>query len=842
MTERRADPRVDGAGPEVDAALRAARAALAERLDQEADGSAGLAAGGVREEAVDLLAHRLLDAVDPVREAERYERITARQNDDGGFPWHPDGPSDLSTTVLAHLALQIVGRAADHAVLDRAARFTRRHGGIEALGPEPAHLLLAVTGAVGWNRTGPLPAELLLPSWAAGAGPGPDAPARALAAAVGVLGSVRPVRRLPVDTAPLRTGKHGRTGLRRTAATAGLGTVRALGRTAPRSLRRDALREAHRLLVDGQESGGSWGGDRSHTALCALALWALGGGTSHPAVRAALDALARPDVLALPAAAVDTAVVLRSLAAGGALAGSDPAVDRALDRLLPDRDGTAAGLPALAPMAVSDVDGTALVLSALHAVEASRARKADTAVAEGVRRLLERQSANGGWSHHGVHRPGRLGESTAPGVTAHVVEALCAAGHGRNPAVSRAIRLLLARQAVEGYWDDRRDGRLRATTEVLPALGAAGMRIGHLAVDGAMEWVYRQQNPDGGWSEDTARAPGTAGRPSGPSAVAQTARCVIAAHTTGVLDAPRLDAAVAFLLSHRRVDGDRPAADLRADALALRATALHARHAGAAPGGPVSTVGTVGTQSVVSTGDPGAPEPAEYDSWSTLWWQRRGPLAILHWCARTRAEHIPPARRPGAVLIDVACGGGLLHPHIADKGYRHIGIDVSAKSAEVARRHGVDEVLIHDVHAIPLPDGCADVVVAGYCLEHVERPFDVVAECCRLLKPGGTLVMDTIADTFLARLSVITVGEGMPVSWAAPKGSHDHRMFIDPRRLAEACAANGVPVEVFGVVPVVRDLVPWSLGRRDGVRMRSGRSTRILYGVAGVKPPQDGAR
>ncbi|MGA5822801.1 hypothetical protein ACPC54_33690 [Kitasatospora sp. NPDC094028] len=47
-------------------------------------------------------------------------------------------------------------------------------------------------------------------------------------------------------------------------------------------------------------------------------------------------------------------------------------------------------------------------------------------------------------------------------------------------------------------------------------------------------------------------------------------------------------------------------------------------------------------------------------------------------------------------------------------------------------------------------------------------------------------------------------------------------------------------MEVFGVVPVVRDLLARALGRGYGVRMRSGRSTRIRYGAAGVKPLPDG--
>lgn len=226
----------------------------------------------------------------------------------------------------------------------------------------------------------------------------------------------------------------------------------------------------------------------------------------------------------------------------------------------------------------------------------------------------------------------------------------------------------------------------------------------------------------------------------------------------------------------------------------------------------------------------------EYDNWSAYWWQRRGPFSILRWIARARGERIAPATRPDAVLLDVACGGGMMHPYIAGKGYRHVGVDVSTKSAEVALRHGVDEVVISDIRNIPLPDGFADVVVAGHCVEHVDEPLDVVAECCRLLKPGGTLLIDTIADTRLAKLAVITLGENVPVSWAAPKGTHDHHMFVNPGLLAAACVANGVPVETFGLFPRTRDLLAWTLGRHGDVRMREVRSTSILYGVAGVKP------
>ncbi|MFI0231020.1 prenyltransferase/squalene oxidase repeat-containing protein [Streptomyces sp. NPDC017086] len=628
----------DAARARLDAALAAARAALADQQDKEGGWTASTTADSTWQAAVDILVHHLLDAVDPVRTAGQRAWIAVRQNDDGGFARRADGPSDLSCTVLAHAALQLVGHTEDGELLDRAARFVRRHGGIDAADAEPARFWLAFTGAVPWDRTVPLPPELLLlPAWTSDAGPGPTA--RAVAAAVGVLGSVRPVRELRFDTAPLTVTDSTRPALRAVAATAALRTAHVLARRSPGPLRRTALREAEHLLLDGQDGEETGGGDPVATAVRALALWALGHGTRHPAVGAALrpaDGDGVPRVPARSSTAGDTALVLRALAAAGDRAGSDPVVDRAVDRLLPHRTypttGTGAGpdSPAYAPdlNGTPDPDGTALVLTALDRVGAPRSRETDTVVAAGVRRLLARQAAHGGRSGHGVRRrfpPGgralaRAGFLTpaSPVVTAHVVEALCAEGYAWHPVVRRAVRLLLADQAVEGFWEDHRHGRPYATTQVLLALDAAGVGAGHLAVEGAMEWLYQRQHADGGWADE---APGTAGRAHGRGTVTQTARCVVAAHTTGVLDAPRVAAAVDFLLRRqgeagcwatpagRPPGGTHPPADVRATAYALWAIALHARHTASAqrtksvredaptdPGGPGQPTATPARQ------------------------------------------------------------------------------------------------------------------------------------------------------------------------------------------------------------------------------------------------------
>jgi 2-polyprenyl-6-hydroxyphenyl methylase/3-demethylubiquinone-9 3-methyltransferase len=221
-----------------------------------------------------------------------------------------------------------------------------------------------------------------------------------------------------------------------------------------------------------------------------------------------------------------------------------------------------------------------------------------------------------------------------------------------------------------------------------------------------------------------------------------------------------------------------------------------------------------------------------YDVLVDEWWRSSLAFAGLRWIAAARAAHLPPATRTGAVLVDIGCGGGLLAPHVARLGYRHIGVDRSWSALGVARRHAVIGIQA-DAAAIPLADGCADVVSAGEILEHVSDPSTVVSEAGRLLRPGGTLVVDTVNATALARFLVVTMGER--VTGLAPKGLHDPDLFVAPSVVRQACAQAGVPVTVRGVRPAVADLLRWLVRRRGDVRLVPTFSTAVLYQAWGVK-------
>jgi 2-polyprenyl-6-hydroxyphenyl methylase/3-demethylubiquinone-9 3-methyltransferase len=224
-------------------------------------------------------------------------------------------------------------------------------------------------------------------------------------------------------------------------------------------------------------------------------------------------------------------------------------------------------------------------------------------------------------------------------------------------------------------------------------------------------------------------------------------------------------------------------------------------------------------------------DPRQYDDLVEEWWRPRGAFAMLHWIAEARARLVPPAPHTDALLVDIACGAGLLAPHLAGKGYRHIGVDRTATALACAALHGVTP-LQGDALQIPLADGCADLVCAGEILEHVADLEGAVAEACRVLRPGGRLVIDTLAATARARWLAVTLAERVG---AVPHGIHDPALFVDRRRLVAAAARHGVALELRGLRPSVPGLLTWWLGGSTPVRMVPQRSTGVLFQAWGTR-------
>lgn len=222
----------------------------------------------------------------------------------------------------------------------------------------------------------------------------------------------------------------------------------------------------------------------------------------------------------------------------------------------------------------------------------------------------------------------------------------------------------------------------------------------------------------------------------------------------------------------------------------------------------------------------------QYDDLADVWWDKRGVFATLHAIAEARASLVPTASRDGAVLLDLACGAGLLAPHIANKGYIHVGVDLTESALIQAQVHDL-QVVQGNVLALPFADACADVVCAGEIFEHVYDLDCAVAEACRVLKPGGTLVIDTLANTAISKFVAIFIAERVP--GGAPRGIHDPNLLVDRERLMDACARHGVQLEMQGLRPSITSWIAWRLGRREVGKMIPTRFTSVLFQAWGRK-------
>ena len=220
----------------------------------------------------------------------------------------------------------------------------------------------------------------------------------------------------------------------------------------------------------------------------------------------------------------------------------------------------------------------------------------------------------------------------------------------------------------------------------------------------------------------------------------------------------------------------------------------------------------------------------QYDDLVETWSDECGPLAALHWLAEARGRLVP-LPRPGQVAVDFGVGGGLMARHLV--GYRHIGLDLTRSALVVARSHGVLAAQA-DVRAVPLATASADVVVAGELFEHVRPLEPVVAEIARILRPGGIVVFDTLNNTRVARIGLVTIAERLP--GGPPRRIHDPALFVAPDHLRSLFSAHGVELTLHGLRPSVPQYLRFVVRRRGDVTMVGSRSLRGVYGGIGRKP------
>ena len=107
-----------------------------------------------------------------------------------------------------------------------------------------------------------------------------------------------------------------------------------------------------------------------------------------------------------------------------------------------------------------------------------------------------------------------------------------------------------------------------------------------------------------------------------------------------------------------------------------------------------------------------------------------------------------PLLAPGDVL-DIASGDGVLAELLAPHAGRYVCVDASqrvvAAASERLRRYPNVEVREGDMHALPFAAASFDLVVLMHALTYADKPAQAVAEAARVLRPGGRLLLSSLA-------------------------------------------------------------------------------------------------
>jgi squalene-hopene/tetraprenyl-beta-curcumene cyclase len=215
-----------------------------------------------------------------------------------------------------------------------------------------------------------------------------------------------------------------------------------------------------------------------------------------------------------------------------------------------------------------DIDDTAMVMLALSQARGSNAGKQQACHKRALDWLLAMQSKDGGWaafdadnnweflSHVPFADHNAMLDPTCPDITGRVLESLCGHGlHRDHPSVARGVDYLVRNQRPDGSWYGRWGvAYIYGTCFALRGLAAAGEsdREAHVLRGG--EWLRSIQNADGGWGESCASYDNEIFTPA-ESTPSQTAWAILGLIAGGDPSSLSVRHGIEYLLETQRRDG-----------------------------------------------------------------------------------------------------------------------------------------------------------------------------------------------------------------------------------------------------------------------------------------------
>ena len=520
------------------------------------------------------------------------QAILARQLPDGGFNICVDGPSEISASVKAYVALKLAGLPVDDPRMLRLRRRILDLGGIQAANSY-VKVNLNLFDLYPREHCPSIPPEIvLLPfqflyqmsSWT-----------RAIVVALSIAHSANPRRPVPAGFHLEEIWKPGvspafrRDRKRFTWRNFFLDMDRLLKlweRHGPRGIRRKAILKASQWMIDRLDHSEGLGAIYPPMMYAVMALDVLGYAKDHPL---RVEAIRHFNNLCIDdgerflfqpcfSPIWDTAIAAYAL--GCAEPRSDalaPAADWLLDREIRRKGDWAVKRPNTAPSGWAfeylnefypDIDDTAMVLLALTKAQSVNSRAQQSCHRRALDWLLAMQSKNGGWAAFDADNDwnflsqvpfadhNAMLDPACPDITGRVLEALAAHGLStEHPAVRSGVDFLVRNQEPDGSWYGRWGvAYIYGTCFALRGLAAAGESDREAHVLRAGEWLRSIQNADGGWGE-LCSSYDNGIFTAGPSTPSQTAWAILGLIAGGDAASLSVQHGIEHLLETQQPDG-----------------------------------------------------------------------------------------------------------------------------------------------------------------------------------------------------------------------------------------------------------------------------------------------
>ncbi len=526
-------------------------------------------------------------------------QIVSNQRDSGGWSLGQGCGFDLDASVLAYVALRLVGYEASTEPLQRARRAIRRAGGADRTGAL-TRCVLALLGQIKYDETPALPAGLVMRLATLDVLP---RSAQALLIPLSIVQATRPRARVDDDFSvrelfiehPLDWPKAS-WDLPELPVTLGNRVRHTLNRIVQRVIRsksncREKVAAAEHWLRDRLAVGDALRGELTPMVWGILALRAAGTSEDSPEVCLLLQQLDRLRVecedgigfRARVSNMTETARVIAALEASG-LGDDVVAVRRGRAWLFAQESSTGSWTCDAASVVDADVSATAAVVASCRAVPSksdigSQKLPPELQLVEDVRNeinpqlardidrqaqrqaivrsrewLCQIQQTDGRWATENSDEQAGSGRD----VTGSVLAAMAARGlRCGTPTADRAVDFLNRKQRVDGGWSDLGGtSTVNATWQALLGLAAVGAPANCETIRGALNWLFAQQQADGSWdplSDDDRE---------GPSA--KSNRCVstsgvlLACVAAGKADHLAVTRGIEFLIDAQCDDGSWP--------------------------------------------------------------------------------------------------------------------------------------------------------------------------------------------------------------------------------------------------------------------------------------------